>query len=96
MVVAQVYGFDGDKEIVIGECRGLLKPSTSFTQFRVPISYTVRNIKATRLKLMVSSSCYASYNQNEETLRIKTTDYPEKGVSVGAELDVDLLTLLYE
>lgn len=96
LVVAQVYGFDGNKEILIGEGKGLLKPSTSFTQFKVPVTYSVRNVKAVRLKLMVSSSCYASYNQNEETLRIKTTDYPEKGISVGAELDVDLLTLLYE
>lgn len=96
LVVAQVYGFDGDKEILIGEGIGMLKPSTSFTQFKVPVTYSVRNVKAARLKLMVSSSCYASYNQNEETQRIKTTDYPEKGISVGAELDVDLLTLLYE
>lgn len=96
LVVAQVYGNNGDKEILIGEGRGLLNPSTSFTQFKVPVSYSVRNIKASKLKLMVSSSCYASYNQNEETLRIKTTDYLENGISVGAELDVDLLTLLYE
>lgn len=81
---------------VIGEGRGELKASTSFTRFTVPISYNVRNKQATKLQLMISSSCYASYSQADETRKIKTTDYPEKGVSTGAELVVDNLQLLYE
>ena len=51
---------------------------------------------ATKMKLLISSSCYASENQEEETKAIKTTNYLEKGISTGAELTVDDLILLYE
>ena len=81
---------------VIGEGRGELHASTSFTRFSVPVTYTIRNMQATKLQVMVSSSCYASYDQSEETRKIKTTDHLEKGVSTGAELVIDDLQLLYE
>lgn len=91
-MIREEYG----QEYVIGEGKGLLKPSTSFTRFVVPITYSVRNKNATKMKLLISSSCYASENQEEETKAIKTTNYLEKGISTGAELTVDDLVLLYE
>ena len=95
VVVRLLHESDG-KTIVIGEGRGELNPSTSYTRFIVPIRYTVRNKPATRLQLMISSSNYASYNQSEESRLIKTTNNFPLGISTGAELWVDRLALLYE
>lgn len=53
-------------------------------------------MRATKLQLMICSSNYASYSQADETRNIRTTDYLEKGVSTGAELTIDALSLLYE
>ena len=96
LVVVELLGETSAGETVIGRGEGRLSASTSFTLFKVPIVYTVRNLKATRLRLMISSSCYCSYNQADETAKIKTTDYLERGVSVGAELTLDDLRLYYE
>lgn len=96
LVVVELVGESSAGETVIGRGVGRLSASTSFTLFKVPVVYTVRNLKATRLRLMISSSCYSSYNQAEETVKIKTTDYLERGVSVGAELTLDDLRLYYE
>ncbi|MBS7411247.1 MAG: hypothetical protein KIG59_09855, partial [Muribaculaceae bacterium] len=96
LVVVELLGETSVGETVIGRGEGRLSASTSFTLFKVPIVYTVRNLKATRLRLMISSSCYCSYNQADETAKIKTTDYLERGVSVGAELTLDDLRLYYE
>lgn len=95
-VHARVLSEENGEEIVIGEGIGLLSPSTSFTTFLVPIEYKIRNKKATRLQLMLSSSNYASYSQAEETAHILTVDYPRKGMSLGAELIIDKIRLRYE
>ena len=81
---------------VIGEGIGYLPPSTSFRTFRVEVNYTVRDRRATELQLMISSSNYASYSIEEESSRIKTTNYLQRGVSTGAELIIDNIGLLYE
>lgn len=81
---------------VIGRGVGYLQPSTSFTRFVVPVAYTVRDKNATHLRLMISSSNHASADIDTETRLIKTTNYLEKGVSIGAQLVIDDLTLLYE
>ena len=96
LVTIRLINESEGKTTVIGEGRGELHASTSFTRFSIPVNYTVRDMHATKLQLMVSSSCYASYDQSEETRKIKTTYYLEKGVSTGAELVVDDLQLLYE
>ena len=96
LVVVRLVNDEGGKEEEIGRGVGYLKPSTSFTRFNVPITYSVRNKRATRLMLMVSSSSHASYSIAEETRHIKTTDNLKDAVSIGAELTVDQLSLLYE
>lgn len=96
LVVVRLVNDEGGEAMEIGRGVGYLRPSTSFTRFNVPITYTVRNKRATRLMLMVSSSSHASYSISEETMRIKTTDNLKDAVSIGAELTVDELSLLYE
>lgn len=83
-------------EAIIGRGEGVLTPSTSYRTFTVPIDYQIRDRQATSLRVMISSSNYASYSQQEESVRIKTTDYVEQGISTGAELLLDNLRLLYE
>lgn len=96
LVVISLVNDEDGKEVEIGRGVGYLKPSTSFTRFNVPVVYTIRNKRATRLKLMVASSNHASYSIEEESRNIKTSDYLETAVSTGAELTVDQLSLLYE
>lgn len=96
LVVISLVNDEGGKEVEIGRGVGYLKPSTSFTRFNVPVVYSIRNKRATRLKLMVASSNHASYSIEKESRNIKTSDYLETAVSTGAELTVDQLSLLYE
>ena len=96
LVVISLVNDEDGKEVEIGRGVGYLKPSTSFTRFNVPVVYSIRNKRATRLKLMVASSNHASYSIEEESRNIKTSDYLETAVSTGAELTVDQLSLLYE
>ena len=96
LVEITVVNEENGVSTVIGKGVGKLTASTSYTLFKVPITYSVRYKKATKLKLMISSSSHSSYSQSEESAKIKTTDYPEKGISTGAELVVDDLKLLYE
>lgn len=96
LVVISLVNDEDGKEVEIGRGVGYLKPSTSFTRFNVPVVYSIRNKRATRLKLMVASSNHASYSIEKESRNIKTSDYLETAVSTGAELTVDQLSLLYE
>ena len=95
MITVQVLGKTDKGYVIIGSGKGLLNPSTSYTYFSMPIEYTVRDIKAVKLRLMISSSNHASHNQADETAHIKTTDYLQQGVSTGAELTIDKVELLY-
>lgn len=95
MITVQVLGKTDTGYIVIGTGKGLLNPSTSYTYFSMPVEYTIRDVKAVKLRLMISSSNHASHNQADETAHIKTTDYLQQGVSTGAELTIDKVELLY-
>lgn len=96
MVRIRILAGSGNDKVVIGEGVGYLSPSTSYKTFRVEVKYTVRDRRATELQLMISSSSYASYSIEEESRRIKTTNYLQRGVSTGAELIIDNIGLLYE
>lgn len=96
MVVVRLVNDESGKAVEIGRGVGYLNPSTSLTRFNVPVTYTVRNKRATRLMLMVTSSNHASYSISEESRTVRTTDRLQSAVSIGAELTVDQLTLLYE
>lgn len=96
LVEIKILHEEGNESVVIGEGTGYLPASTSFTAFSVPITYHIRNKQATKLCLMFASSNHASSSQTEESRNIKTSDNLEKGVSIGAELVIDNLNLLYE
>lgn len=85
-------------ETIIGTGTADLSAATNYTEFTVPVTYSVTNQKATSLKVMITSSNHASYNQNEETSSIKTTTYngQYESCSRGAMLTVDNLTFTYE
>lgn len=71
---------------------------SDYTEFTVPLVYTVTDKKANLLKIMITSSNHASYSQSEETATIKTTDYYSQyeSNSRGATLTIDNLNFIYE
>lgn len=72
-----------------------LTPTTTFTAFEVPVTYTNTTHKATHLKVMFTSSNHASYNQAEESAQISTVDNRSQAISVGSELYIDNIRLEY-
>lgn len=75
-----------------------LTAASDYTEFTVPLVYTVTDQKANLLKIMITSSNHASYSQSEETATIKTTDYYSRyeSNSRGATLTIDNLNFIYE
>lgn len=94
--VVTVTLLNGQKVIATGTAR--LSAATDYTEFSVPVTYSVTNQKATTLRIMITSSNHASYNQSEETSAIKTSvsNGQYESASRGATLTVDNLTFTYE
>ena len=86
--VVTVTMLNGSTEIAKGSVE--LGAASDYTQFTVPITYSVKNLKATNLKIMITSS-------NRAEGSIKTTNYLGKlqAWSYGAQLTVDNLTFTY-
>lgn len=72
-----------------------LMPTTSYSTFEAALTYSNTQYKATHLRVMFASSNHASYNQQEETANITTTNYKSEAVSRGSELCIDNLSLEY-
>lgn len=83
---------------VIGTASKALTSVSDYTEFEVPIVYSDYSLKATQLRIMITSSNHASYNQSEENSSIKTTNYNGRyeSASRGATLTIDNLTFSYE
>lgn len=83
---------------VIGTASKALTASADYAEFELPIVYSDKSLKATQLRIMITSSNHASYNQSEENLSIKTTNYNGRyeSASRGATLTIDNLTFSYE
>lgn len=94
--VVTVTLLNGQKVIATGTAR--LSAAADYTEFSVPVTYSVTNQKATTLRIMITSSNHASYNQSEETSAIKTSvsNGQYESASRGATLTVDNLTFTYE
>lgn len=94
--VVTVTLLNGQKVIASGTAR--LSAATDYTEFSVPVTYSVTDQKATTLRIMITSSNHASYNQSEETSAIKTSvsNGQYESASRGATLTVDNLTFTYE
>ena len=85
-------------QTVIGSGTANLPAAADYTEFSVPVTYTVTNQKATSLRVMITSSNHASYNQSEESAAIKTSvsNGQYESASRGATLTIDNLTFTYE
>lgn len=83
---------------VIGTGSSFLTTNSDYVKFNVPINYTNSTLKASELKIMITSSNHASYNQNDETNSIKTSIYNGRyeSASRGAMLTIDNLTFSYK
>lgn len=83
---------------VIGTASKALTASADYAEFELPIVYSDNSLKATQLRIMITSSNHASYNQSEENSSIKTTNYNGRyeSASRGAMLTIDNLTFSYE
>ena len=83
---------------VIGTGSSYLTTNSDYVKFNVPINYTDSTLKASELKIMITSSNHASYNQNDETNSIKTSIYNGRyeSASRGAMLTIDNLAFSYE
>ncbi len=94
--VVTVTLLNGQKVIATGTAR--LSAATDYTEFSVPVTYSVTDQKATTLRIMITSSNHASYNQSEETSAIKTSvsNGQYESASRGATLTIDNLTFTYE
>ncbi|WP_300131050.1 DUF4493 domain-containing protein [uncultured Barnesiella sp.] len=94
--VVTVTLLNGQKVIATGTAR--LSVAADYTEFSVPVTYSVTNQKATTLRIMITSSNHASYNQSEESAAIKTSvsNGQYESASRGATLTIDNLTFTYE
>lgn len=94
--VVTVSLLNGQQVIATGTAR--LSAAADYTEFSVPVTYSVTNQKATTLRIMITSSNHASYNQSEESAAIKTSvsNGQYESASRGATLTIDNLTFTYE
>ena len=95
LATVEVLGVNSKgEEIVIATGDALLALASSYTAFSVPLTYTQFGIKATRLKLMfTSSSRYGTIE--EETQNVVTDSNVFTASSVGGQLWIDNVTLAY-
>jgi len=94
LVTIEVLGRVGDNEVVIASGSRRLTLALSYTAFSVPLVYNEFGVKATRIKVMFSSSVHAG-TLAEETARIKTVSNPVTASSIGGKLWIDNITLAY-
>lgn len=83
---------------VLGTGTQNLTTRSDYGRFDVPINYTDVSLHPTALRIMFTSSRYASYSQSEETSKVKVTTYNGEYESCmrGATLTIDNLTFTYD
>lgn len=93
--VVTVTLLNGSTVIATGTAN--LDPASDFISFTASLNYSNSKLKATTLKIMITSSNHASYNMSDETSSIKTTDHMSETEQVtrGAQLTIDNLTFTY-
>lgn len=82
---------------VIASGNAVLASAGEYTEFTVNLSYTVKNKKATSLRVMVASSKHASTDMKSETANVGVKNYITKlkAYQHGATLVVDDFKLVY-
>lgn len=95
LVQLEILGRDSTgNEITIGTGTGMFRFAPDYTVFSVPIEYKITGIKATRLKIMFSSSVTAGDIDREDS-SVPVTAYPERGAMIGSSLTIDNLSFSY-
>ncbi len=93
-IIVEVMGIVDGNEVAIASNSVLLQPALTYTSFSIPLTYTYFGVKATRLKIMLSSSQYVGSIEYESS-HIKTYSDPVTATSFGGELWVQSLQLSY-
>lgn len=93
-ISVEVMGNVNGKEVAIASNSVLLQPALTYTAFSIPLVYNHFGVKATRLKIMLSSSQYVGTIEYESS-HIKTFPDPVTATSYGGELWVEALQLSY-
>jgi len=93
-IIVEVIGNVDGQEEVIASNSVLMQPALTYTAFSVPLTYKYFGVKATKLKIMMSSSRYVGSIEYESS-HIKTYSDPVTATSRGGELWVEDLQLSY-
>lgn len=89
-----VFGTVDGQERVIAAATAKLRVAYTYTAFHLPLTYTLFGIKATRVKVMFSTSDCAA-DIKAETAAVKTYPDPSTATSIGSRLWLDNITLAY-
>lgn len=90
----EIIGNLSGADIVIARATKLLTPATGYTAFSIPLTYSDFGVKATRLKIMISSS-QTTGDIATESAGITTYSDPATSTSIGGVLWIDDLTFSY-
>lgn len=94
MIEVEVLGMVNGAEISLAHNKIKLQPAMTYTAFTVPLTYDHFGVKATKLKIMLSSSEHSGTIEYESA-HITTTPDPVTATSIGGTLWVQDLTLSY-
>ncbi|MCM1520898.1 MAG: DUF4493 domain-containing protein [Lachnoclostridium sp.] len=95
LVTVELSGMDADgREVVIASSTARLAIATSYTSFNIPLTYPLFGIKATKLKIMFSSS-ESPGSIDHERATVMTFDDPVTSTSTGSRLWLDNLQFAY-
>lgn len=94
LALVEVLGVVDGEETVIASGESRLTLASSYTAFNVPLSYSEFGVKATRIKVMFSSSSNIGTIE-EESRSVVTVADARTASSVGGRLWVDNVTLAY-
>jgi len=85
----------GGMEISLASATGYLPPALSYTAFSIPLTYNIFGIKATKLKIMISSSMHTGSIEKESASIITSPD-AKAANSIGGTLWIQDLSLSYK
>lgn len=90
----EILGNLNGAEISLARNQILLSPALTYTAFSIPLTYEYFGVKATKIKIMLSSSQHNG-SIEYETANIKTTPDPVTATATGGVLRVQDITLSY-
>lgn len=94
-VEIEILGTDADgSEVTIAYARGELHIATGYTSFSLPLNYSLFGVKASKLKIMFSSSASPG-DIDHERRSVRTFSDPVTSTSLGSRLWLDKLEFAY-